>query len=116
MVPSSGRAPPALENERVADRHAGAMDPRLDRADLDARHDRDLLVREALDVAEEQGGALFGGHVSERLLDRRSRLMTGGDVDELGTRCGRFGPRDILVLRRFERQLGTTAPLTHPIN
>src|SRR5579859_3378123 len=71
--------------ERGAQLGTAAMDPAADGAKLDAEDVRDLLVRQALDVAEDDGGAIFRRQVGERSGDvmiemtlveglRRSRL------------------------------------------
>ena len=91
------------------------MDPRFHRADLDAGHERDLLIREPFDVAQEERGALLRGDAAQRLLHDRERLAPGGELREVGTRRHGLGPADVLVRRRVERELGTPSPGAHAI-
>src|SRR6266508_4923226 len=88
------------------------MDTRLDRSDLDRRDDRDLLVREAFDVAEQQRGPLLGRQGPERRVDDGERFAVGGELRQVGTRRGGLGPRDILVVLAWwlQRQLRPALP------
>src|SRR5206468_3530863 len=79
----STRAPlPALRDQSIPDRDPGPVDPRLHRPDLGDRDRRDLLIAEALDVAQEQRVALLDRHEDEGGLDGREGLLAGRDVRE----------------------------------
>lgn len=56
------------------------MDPAADRAELDAQGRGDLLVREALDVAQDDGRTEFGREGVQRLLDVRVEVRVVEDL------------------------------------
>ena len=68
------------------------MDPRFDGSDLGRGDRRDLLIREAFDIPEEQGNTLVGRNDRKSVLDDPQCFATGCDVNELRAWRQRFSP------------------------
>ena len=81
----------------LAQLDAAAVDAAADGAELDAEGRRDLLVRQTLDVAEDDGDAELRGERVERRLDLRVEVRVG--VDLLGAGRGAGQPLGVLGQR-----------------
>jgi hypothetical protein len=59
------------------------VDPRLHRADLDGGDHRDVLIRKAFDVAQQQRGPLLGGQRPKSGLDESKCLAVSRELVEV---------------------------------
>ena len=66
------------------------MDARFDRPDLDRCDDRDLLIREPLDVTEQQRGPLLSWQRPERRLHRGEGFAVAHELREVRSRGDRL--------------------------
>src|SRR5919198_4293098 len=96
---------PAAGDEVGPHRQAPAVDAGFHGAELGGGDLRDLLVVEALHVAQQHRDALLDGDGLERLLHVTEELARGGELLDAWASVDRVGPRGLVFLdrRRVER-------------
>jgi len=94
-----------MGDQGVPDRQPAALDAGLHGADLDRGDHRDLLVRKAFDVAQQERGPLLSRQRPKSRFNERKGLAVSRELIEVGSGSGRLRPRHFVIFRRFERKL-----------